>query len=966
MLCRSSQSCASSSLHLSSTCSEHSAPIPKSCALQGPGTLSPLTQAPIGNAEKQIPQIDAVSGFEDVHVHRFTDDGRYLICFSRNQHDLVVYRFKGFGAEPLDDAEGATEGPPVTPSRRPRAGATTEPQTENDKTCEKQRNRTPSPATTRDLYFQLQYQRPLTVDADLLARDFAVTVLDGDYLLLASSTPAEAPPRGDHATAERSVTPGAGGNGNPSGANAGADTQGGGGGGGEGVNESDHTFVGAQQLDEAALAARASGALAVQRAREEAEADTASRRGAGRPNTTTTLPGSPTMDTVALHLVRLSDGKVCDRRVYRDDYVRLRRAAAVSVHRETNNTCLVSVLSLRWQAFRMLRIVRRKGETERAGRVDEIPGQTTENETETLDNSGAPLYTDDLETAVFTDARSPVGAACEPDDDAPLAAQDAAEREWRLGALADDDGSRQNGASGSAEPSTSGHRDVGGWSDPESHMYAGIKQKLMTRVLLEARRRDAAEAAETADRVTTAATDCIPTTSGHETNTNSSRGVKRSREDPVSSYVPSVSAPLSEKETMLAAIRNTYSDNGVVGTGGSSTPISSNTPTKTKEKTLLRRASFSKPKPPAPRNAFTSAFFSRYWSYAEWMVLWHVQLLDGDKALLRFGTAEDVLAWGTRRSRAEFGAHLGSERCPESVLVAVMRWTTGEILNVGDAAGMGGVLLGVPPEVLAGTRYSAAVGSSNIVSSGAEGGVPGEPAPPQAEGSVWQRLASGAGGVGGPVYAGHAVGASQGPSEHGGTSTDCMSNDNTDSPDPNRQPTSRHQSLLNKMDLAPGFRWPSRPSSQGHWSPSPYFDARYFRYDQRAIAPDERPRPAPDVSLKFTAATNLVRAVERRVRGDGNVSRIENTDAETNDVDRRALQHEGPRRGSDAKMPRAVRAARFTFPPSRTAISGTHARVKRTVTHVFHPVYPFAMSISQAFMQPQVVSFHLRWGAIAK
>ena len=596
---------------------------------KGPGTLSPLTQAPIGNAEKQIPQIDAVSGFEDVHVHRFTDDGRYLICFSRNQHDLVVYRFKGFGAEPLDDAEGATEGPPVTPSRRPRAGATTEPQTENDKTCEKQRNRTPSPATTRDLYFQLQYQRPLTVDADLLARDFAVTVLDGDYLLLASSTPAEAPPRGDHATAERSVTPGAGGNGNPSGANAGADTQGGGGGGGEGVNESDHASVGAQQLDEAALAARASGALAVQRAREEAEADTASRRGAGRPNATTTLPGSPTMDTVALHLVRLSDGKVCDRRVYRDDYVRLRRAAAVSVHRETNNTCLVSVLSLRWQAFRMLRIVRRKGETERAGRVDEIPGQTTENETETLDNSGAPLYTDDLETAVFTDARSPVGAACEPDDDAPLAAQDAAEREWRLGALADDDGSRQNGASGSAEPSTSGHRDVGGWSDPESHMYAGIKQKLMTRVLLEARRRDAAEAAETADRVTTAAMDCIPTTSGHETNTNSSRGVKRSREDPVSSYVPSVSAPLSEKETMLAAIRNTYSDNGVVGTGGSSTPISSKTPTKTKEKTLLRRASFSKPKPPAPRNAFTSAFFSRYWSYAEWMVLWHVQLLDG-------------------------------------------------------------------------------------------------------------------------------------------------------------------------------------------------------------------------------------------------------------------------------------------------------------------------------------------------
>ena len=46
----------------------------------------------------------------------------------------------------------------------------------------------------------------------------------------------------------------------------------------------------------------------------------------------------------------------------------------------------------------------------------------------------------------------------------------------------------------------------------------------------------------------------------------------------------------------------------------------------------------------------------------------------------------------------------------------------------------------------------------------------------------------------------------------------------------------------------------------------------------------------------------------------------------------------------------------------RSAVAaGAHARVKRTITHVFHPVYPFAMSVSQAFMQPQVVSFHLRW-----
>ena len=39
---------------------------------------------------------------------------------------------------------------------------------------------------------------------------------------------------------------------------------------------------------------------------------------------TTTLPASPSMDLVALHLVRLSDGKVMDRRIFRNDYIRLR------------------------------------------------------------------------------------------------------------------------------------------------------------------------------------------------------------------------------------------------------------------------------------------------------------------------------------------------------------------------------------------------------------------------------------------------------------------------------------------------------------------------------------------------------------------------------------------------------------------------------------------------------------------
>ena len=54
---------------------------------------------------------------------------------------------------------------------------------------------------------------------------------------------------------------------------------------------------------------------------------------------------------------------------------------------------------------------------------------------------------------------------------------------------------------------------------------------------------------------------------------------------------------------------------------------------------------------------------------------------------------------------------------------------------------------------------------------------------------------------------------------------------------------------------------------------------------------------------------------------------------------------------------RGIRSLRFKLPPSAAAAT---QRMKRSVTHVFHPVFPFAMSVSQAFMQPQVVSFHFR------
>ena len=153
---------------------------------------------------------------------------------------------------------------------------------------------------------------------------------------------------------------------------------------------------------------------------------------------------------------------------------------------------------------------------------------------------------------------------------------------------------------------------VTGWSDPKSQMYAGIKQKIMTRILMEARRRDAA-----AEKAAAAETARV--------------GEKRPRD------VPSRSRDVLRPET-------------------------------------------------PSRGVHTRAFFSRYWSYAEWMVLWHVELLDDRRAMLRFGTAEDVLAWGTRRSRSE-AAPPGGERAPETVLSAVMDYVDGRVMDyVGRAA----------------------------------------------------------------------------------------------------------------------------------------------------------------------------------------------------------------------------------------------------------------------------------------
>ena len=102
-----------------------------------------------------------------------------------------------------------------------------------------------------------------------------------------------------------------------------------------------------------------------------------------------------------------------------------------------------------------------------------------------------------------------------------------------------------------------------------------------------------------------------------------------------------------------------------------------------------------------------------------------------------------------------------------------------------------------------------------------------------------------------------------------------------------------------------------------------------------------------------------MRRVEARVRKSGKSGGSKSGESVRRGSDEPGVFFQTPPEGFGRK--RAAHGARFAFAPPRAAAAGAHARVKRTITHVFHPVYPFAMSVSQAFMQPQVVSFHLRW-----
>ena len=93
---------------------------------------------------------------------------------------------------------------------------------------------------------------------------------------------------------------------------------------------------------------------------------------------------------------------------------------------------------------------------------------------------------------------------------------------------------------------------------------------------------------------------------------------------------------------------------------------------------------------------------------------------------------------------------------------------------------------------------------------------------------------------------------------------------------------------------------------------SPYFDKKLFSYDERTITAIDRLQPPKvDFGIKFI---NVRRGTRRRV----------------------------------------------SFKLMVSNSMANNARSKRRVQYVFHPVYPFAMSISIAYMQPTLVNFHVR------
>eukprot|EP00899_Mesostigma_viride_P012278 jgi/Mesvir1/21050/Mv16541-RA.1 len=96
----------------------------------------------------------------DCFIRKFTNDGQYLLCFSRSQQELIVYRYKGVSYSCQDSSI---------------------PVDENEEFLAHCKN--------FDSYFTLLYTKLLSSGTEVLCKDFLLVTQDGKFVVVASSTP---------------------------------------------------------------------------------------------------------------------------------------------------------------------------------------------------------------------------------------------------------------------------------------------------------------------------------------------------------------------------------------------------------------------------------------------------------------------------------------------------------------------------------------------------------------------------------------------------------------------------------------------------------------------------------------------------------------------------------------------------------------------------------------------------------
>jgi de-etiolated-1 len=102
----------------------------------------------------------------------------------------------------------------------------------------------------------------------------------------------------------------------------------------------------------------------------------------------------------------------------------------------------------------------------------------------------------------------------------------------------------------------------------------------------------------------------------------------------------------------------------------------------------------------------------------------------------------------------------------------------------------------------------------------------------------------------------------------------------------------------------------SVPHNSQSQSPSAYFDQYLFHYDEKLISSTDRHKPCPEHPIKF-------------------ISR------------------------------RRPNSLKFKINPG-LELDSNDGNIKRVASFLFHPIYPFAISVQQSFMQSSVVNFHFR------